>query len=341
MSNTRAVSLRRLLPLLLIFTITKISTTSEVLINIGVQTQVLNSTYCSLQPESSSFVAHYIGMREVKRDAFSQCFNLITIDLMMNELTYIDKDTLVGQRKLETLNLIGNKIQQLHKDVFVDLIHLKQLFFGYNRLKKFSPSIIRNLHSLDTLRLQANNFTSFNVEKVIERVPLLRRISFDNGRFNCEELFETVQYLEERGIEVEHYHVDILPRDAIIKDERICIPDTDEINNNKISKESETLNVTLFYDILATLNVRLMQQEVELQELKAELQERSMRILDNFASWGTEVSKKLKEQSVVQSHVLALVQNITATNAEKQIHVENLTSTERKCLKTRYSNLYK
>lgn len=317
---------------------------SEEVINIGTQTPVLNSTFCISHPAATSFVAHYIGVREIKRDAFTQCYNLLSIDLMMNELTYIDKNTFIGQGKLETLNLIGNKINNIHRDAFVGLTNLKQLLLSHNRLGSFLPKFVRNLRNLQILRVQANNFYGFNETEIHKSLPKLRRISFSNGRFSCNILAEKIEYFTKQGIEVEPYYMDVLPKDAVIKDGRICIPDADnEVADSIItdSNKCDEFNVTQLYSELGTLNTRLVQQESEIKILKDELQAQSLRIIDTVKMWGEQIMKIVKEQSVVQGHVLENVLNITAATKQKHVQIESLTTSERKCLKTRYSNLYR
>lgn len=306
---------------------------SDIIINIGEVTPVLNNTSCSRHPEASSFVAHYIGILELKSNAFTPCLYLASIDLMMNELTYIDKDTFTGQRRLEVLNLIGNRLQHIHKDVFAELLNLKQLLLGFNIIKNFHPAVVRNLQYLEILRIQGNDFIDLDANKLYDHLPALQRVAFDNGRFSCNTLANLIQFFEGHNVQVELYHVNILPKDAITKNGRICVPDT-LVDTPK----EDSINVTQLYSEITVLNTRISQQQTYIEQLKNEMQVQSTNILSAVENLRKQLAKTLKEQAVVQEIILEKVQNIT--RAPAQVRVENLSNSEKKCLKTRYSNLY-
>lgn len=163
----------------------------------------------------------FAGFSEIRRLSDVQIHDSIIVDevnLRHGAIAAIDNSP-EFLRHVRVLNLEGNDIREIPHYVFSNLINLKDLELSgnknlrmepmmFSRLKylktltlksmkweHLDPEWFTGLESLENLNLMMNHLSSFDYERLINKIPTLKMLNVDSNEFTCDYLRDMMSYL--------------------------------------------------------------------------------------------------------------------------------------------------
>ena len=96
----------------------------------------------------------------IEEDTFTGMTRIRTLNLHLNQLTFLQKNLFNGLASLTYLNVQNNLIETIPDGCFRDLINLHNLNMGGNRLSEISRNMWQGLSNLKRLYLYSNNIAT-------------------------------------------------------------------------------------------------------------------------------------------------------------------------------------
>lgn len=146
-----------------------------------------------------------LGIKEVISYAFIGCKFLKILNLRGNKIKTLDKAIFKYNVELERIDFSNNLLGKLHVDLFSGLNNLWELLFSGNHLKTFAPEMLRPCPNLEQLKLDTNDLFDLRVRKMLEFVPKLRDVAFNDNQIRCERVKEIMKFLTEKRVWVSEY----------------------------------------------------------------------------------------------------------------------------------------
>jgi len=138
----------------------------------------------------------------IQTNAFSNCLLLEFLSLVGQQIRHLDEDTFAGLTRLDTLYLAGNQLTQLPTGLFRDLKSLSGLHVYFNQLTEFSSGLVQNTLELRYLFLQTNEIFDLDIYGIVQALPKLNVINFDDNNFNCDHMWSYFSYLQQQNVTI-------------------------------------------------------------------------------------------------------------------------------------------
>lgn len=110
----------------------------------------------------NTFIAEFNGLTNIDRSLFSQCTNLINIDLSFNKINSVEEGAFTSLVRLQTLDLSNNLIETIASDLFNGNTHLQTLDLQNNRIQ-FNCDIFEPLMRSTTVFISFDDNTEFDI----------------------------------------------------------------------------------------------------------------------------------------------------------------------------------
>lgn len=142
-----------------------------------------------------------IKMEFIEDGALDNCKDLETFLVWGNRLRRIPKDLFLHTRKIRSIALSDNELIEIDQFQFTGLENLLEMTVFNNELNEFPASSIvgTNLVNLDIF---SNNIHYLDLETILNGVPNLSSVMYDNNEFPCELVTTMNRLVEEKGIEL-------------------------------------------------------------------------------------------------------------------------------------------
>lgn len=160
---------------------------------------ILAKGICEALPNLKSFEANTLHIEEIEEDAFVACKKLTRLNLHINKLIKLKKNTFSGLVHLEQLFLPGGNLSTID----IDLRGLKQLqiiVLAALNLTVFRPEMIQDQTQLERLALYSNELFNLDIDELLKYTPNLKRIDLADNNFKCSRLEEIVKIARMKNI---------------------------------------------------------------------------------------------------------------------------------------------
>ncbi|KAM4719068.1 uncharacterized protein FYW61_016625 [Anableps anableps] len=111
--------------------------------------------------------------------------NLLHFSARNIQVIYLDKNTFKYTPKLEKLDISSNDLGVLSAELFSPIQKLKSLYISRTQIRSLDFLINANLTKLEFLQAKVNQY-SVITEDVINSLPSLMYIEFENNSFSCD-----------------------------------------------------------------------------------------------------------------------------------------------------------
>ncbi|XP_065205200.1 peroxidasin homolog [Planococcus citri] len=139
-----------------------------------------------------------LGMNAITnltRNSFSATPNLETLLLNHNRITTIPNGAFEHLPKLRILHLHRNKISTIEPEAFNNLTNLQELHLHFNNIAKLDNDVFKNSIALQRLFLHYNTLTNVQMD-VFASLPNIQNLRLDGNPLNCDcEVFWLVELL--------------------------------------------------------------------------------------------------------------------------------------------------
>lgn len=156
----------------------------------------------TFSPQLEELHLRKIKLRSITTTALSSCTNIRSLFLIGNELTELSDGIFDFNVNLERLYLNINYIRHLHAKVFVNLKRLKVLHLQDNKLTIFDPVLLVSQLNLEQLVIHTNDLLELREMRLIECLPELKKVAFNNNLLPCDRVDEIMRRFNERGVRV-------------------------------------------------------------------------------------------------------------------------------------------
>lgn len=164
---------------------------------------VLTHDICRTFPSIKRFWLYSQHVEEIHENAFENCTKLEIIALVGNPLlTKVPRGLFKNTQRLGTLHIFDNQIQNFELGTFDNLTYLQYLDVKGNNLTIFQPKLLKNNRNLQKLLIYSNELSELDTERLLEYVPKLDYISFNDNEISCVRMVEMVKSLRSRKIYV-------------------------------------------------------------------------------------------------------------------------------------------
>lgn len=167
----------------------------------GSSMKVLTDDICNAFPNIHWYDAYWLGLDEIREDAFHKCVHLEKLRLYDNKLTSLSPDLFKNNQKLRYLDVDLNRFKEINVKVFEHTPIIEHLNFNDNQIKRFDVSEMPVLDKLKAIRLANNLISEVDEEEVVKKCPILREfIICPNERFEFARLRVITEYMKGYGI---------------------------------------------------------------------------------------------------------------------------------------------
>lgn len=156
---------------------------------------VMTKDICETFPVLTFLDLYNVGIREITQGAFDSCSELSNLMLQRNLLKRIPSRAFEKLTNLLMLNLKDNQLEQLDPGCFSKLSRLMFLDVAGNNLIDFSPQLVQQNTELTYLYVDSNYLSDVAVEKLVELLPIVQRIEFDDNAIRCSRVAEMNEFL--------------------------------------------------------------------------------------------------------------------------------------------------
>lgn len=163
---------------------------------------ILGESICQSFPNLDELHLRKLKIREINKTALASCKNVRSLYLIGNDLIELGDTIFDFNLKLERLYLNINYIRYLHQKVFINLIQLRVLHLQDNKLTKFDPRLMVSQVNLEQLVLHTNDIMELQERKLLECLPGLKKVAFNNNLLPCDRVDEIMRRFNERGVKV-------------------------------------------------------------------------------------------------------------------------------------------
>lgn len=143
-----------------------------------------------------------VQLQEMAPDTFESCSKLKILILRSNKIETLE-EVFSYNSELEKLDLTNNLIKEIRDETFVPLTKLKVLLLSNNFLTRFAPILIESCHRLEVLKLDSNDLFDLNVQKMVEYVPNMKTLAFNNNQLRCQHVKEIQEFLSTKKVWIE------------------------------------------------------------------------------------------------------------------------------------------
>lgn len=163
---------------------------------------VLSEDLCQTFPNLEELHLRKSKLREVRKNSFSFCTQIHSLFLIANQLTELNEGIFDFNLNLERLYLNINFIRYLHPRVFVNLKRLKALHLQDNQLTRFDAVLLESQANLEQLVLHTNDLLELDEKKLLECLPALKKVAFNNNLLPCDRVDEIMRKFNDGGVRV-------------------------------------------------------------------------------------------------------------------------------------------
>lgn len=171
---------------------------------------ILDLTACNVVNfENKSFYGQEMLRKLILREnsivnitgVFEPLKHLEFLDLQLNQIEILKKDSFKGLLHLSVLNLQDNRISEVEDDAFVDLENLQVLQLDRNKIKTLDGDALNGLLAIETLSLSYNLIEAINYD-YFSNFTYLQQLNLENNRLKqiSEELLEKSTNLKQLDI---------------------------------------------------------------------------------------------------------------------------------------------
>lgn len=167
----------------------------------GSSMKILTSDICDAFPNVQWYDAYWLGLEDIREDAFVGCSDLEKLRLYDNKLTSLSADLFKNNPKLRYLDVDMNRFKELNVNVFSNTPMIEHLNFNDNQIKKFEANELPLLEKLKMLRLANNLISDIDEEKIAEKCPALKEfIICPNEKIEYSRLRAITDFSKGRGV---------------------------------------------------------------------------------------------------------------------------------------------
>lgn len=164
---------------------------------------LLTSSACDFFPNLEDYYANATGIQEIHENAFYKCKNLTTLNLHVNKIRTLKRNTFNRNTALELLDLHENRLESpLDPDLFKNLRNLKILALDCNKLYHVSWELFTDLIQLNTLNLDNNYITDIDPSHILNNSLELQQLYLQDNDFKCKRLKRILEILRSARIQV-------------------------------------------------------------------------------------------------------------------------------------------
>lgn len=156
---------------------------------------ILSNSICTIFP-SLIRINIVANVKQIHKDAFESCPNVLEISLANNLIEKLDKDTFKSNTELFSLSLEGNQLKELPDEIFATLEDLEFLHLENNCLTGFNTNLLAQNKILAVLFIFSNNLTDLDVEKLKRNISSLEAVYANNNDFSCKRVREMTLFAE-------------------------------------------------------------------------------------------------------------------------------------------------
>lgn len=159
----------------------------------------LTDNICSKFPELIDIVVRHVGIEELKDKAFKRCKDLKTIDLRGNNIQVVPEKLLNGLKELKSIWLDNNMIKTFPDNMLIGLPRLLDVSFDQNRVKVFPYEMFKRNGLVRFLRFHSNDLLNLDEMRLMEALPNLESVAFNNNLLSCERHIELHEFFIRNG----------------------------------------------------------------------------------------------------------------------------------------------
>ncbi|XP_063697914.1 protein artichoke-like [Culicoides brevitarsis] len=161
---------------------------------------VVTNKICNVFGRLENLYLIELGITDVTPDAFRNCSNLKELNLFKNHIKQLHPYIFKNLANLETLILSDNQIEALDAGIFDSLDNLQNLIITQNNLTEFPMALIKFNCHLKSLSLSSNDLRDLEVEKMLEILPNLMKLWWEDNEVLCSRAVSAINYMIFRGI---------------------------------------------------------------------------------------------------------------------------------------------
>lgn len=181
--------------------------------------------FCDTFPNLRQISTIGVGLEILDADALESCNDLRYLQAFDNHITDLPEQFFRYNRVIQEIDFHDNKIKHIHPTQFRGLKRLNALTLSSNEIEEFPVDSITDT-SLLTLELQTNDITYLDVESIVDKLPNLQVIGYQNNELACVRVVEFNKMTEERNIHIiRRAEERIRYHDTLVVDGITCLPD--------------------------------------------------------------------------------------------------------------------
>lgn len=167
----------------------------------GSSMKVLTADICNAFPNVQWYEAHWLGLEDIREEAFINCVNLEKLHLYDNKLTSLSPDLFKHNQKLRYLDVDMNRFKEINVKVFENTPAIEYLNFNDNQIKRLDVNEMPMLEKLKVLRVANNLLSEVDEEEIVERSPSLKEfIICPNERIEYVRLRAMTDFMKSHGV---------------------------------------------------------------------------------------------------------------------------------------------
>lgn len=161
---------------------------------------VVTRGICETFPFINALDMSGIGVKQVREDAFFGCKHLEHLDLRMNSIETLAKQTFTYNTEMKRLILYDNKFTSFGDGTFARMVKLEQLGVGINNLTSFPPDLIEYNKNLKNLQMDSNDMLDVEAERIVELLPRLEKFELDDNEISCSRMSQIIEFFKKKGL---------------------------------------------------------------------------------------------------------------------------------------------
>lgn len=185
----------------------------------------LSRDLCDTFPNLKQISIINVGLEIIDGDALENCNTLRYLQAFNNRISKIPEQLFRFTRNIEEIDFYNNQIKHIGITHFQGLKRLKTLILSSNHINLFPADTLTDTGVL-ILELQTNDISYLDIETIVDKLPDLQAVNYQNNELSCVRVEQYNKLLTEKNILVLK-KADERPRyhDTRIIDEITCLPD--------------------------------------------------------------------------------------------------------------------
>lgn len=149
---------------------------------------LMTNELCRAFPNLRTIEMEKVHLKQIQDEALSFCINLSELDITHNNLTEVKPNLFINNPAITKIDFSSNQLTYVDVKVFEPIKNLKYLNLGDNFLVHLDFRAMPLLLSLKRLWIQGNNLLDVDEFAVIQKLPNLKEIAFNDNLFDCRNL---------------------------------------------------------------------------------------------------------------------------------------------------------